>query len=488
MNSPPSDEREQNHKKKSKPTGKKTPNKKKIKKQQLDKNSLIKLGILAAIIVVVLVTVLSPWAIVDGQIGINTPLTGSNNFDLNLELYGYKAKYEAGSKERNISREGEVSFTNIMDSEFGDAVGFLKGSSKNYSYFIKAPAGDKIRVYVNTSVDRVPWWPAIMDQECRIDITLVHPEGLGTVTINTVWIRVWSNWDDKAKEYTEYTELWESDVDDTLTASKNTKSYSTMVSIDKDMGDKIGIIGMADVDIQDDTSATLSTSSDIPMSTSPNLSINIIPLSTEETVNVLFLALAFPVLMVVMVLSMISILFTLMGKTRGRYGLPLSIGILGLMAPFMYTSGAKTLVALVGFEEFLTIEPMLYLGVVAGALGFVLFALELLVFGKADDTKRFKKKAKKDRNAKSETDTEDMDKDENAGEEVEFFSAPSEPKQSEPEQAVTKPIESEPTETQAIGPEPTEVVEHDPSTEMPYQESGIKEAEIVQEDEEQPPQ
>jgi hypothetical protein len=301
-----------------------------------------------------------PLAVLDGSI-----TAVGRTADIEIEFYESKAKYNASSDGLGISMEGEINFTDassLTGGQFGSALGLIKGSSKKFSYSIEPENWNaSALVLVNTSVEMIPFWPAIVKQNVVINVTLISAKNVSEIHIDKVYIRVWGEFNEGTRQYNAHTEVWEIEVDDVLTQVGQQKRYEHKIKVDPDMGSRLGIIGMTDIHMIDDQgNEDIIQQQDIPKESAPELSINIEPLSLGQTISIVMAVLAYQFSFLAVILSSIGItlLFAqqFIKRSLRKYamGTLMTAGILGVLAPLSYYSGINTLVALIGFEEYLS--------------------------------------------------------------------------------------------------------------------------------------
>ncbi len=299
-----------------------------------------------------------PLASMDGSITVL-----GRTADLSIQFYEAKADYNASAEQMGIAQSGVLVYTEGMSGgQFGDAMGLLKGSNKKFSYSIEPYNHNATAlVLVNTSVDMIPFWPAIVKQNVVINVTLISARNISEIHIDKVYIRVWGEFNEGTRKYGAHIQVWEIDVNDMLTEVGQQKTYECKIKVDTEMGERLGIIGMADIRMIDENgNPDLIQPKDIPEETAPELSINIQPLTTGQTISVLMAVLAYPLSIMAAVLSVIGIVLLFAAqfikKSLKKYilGTLTAGGVVGLIGVLSFYSGINTLVELIGFERFLS--------------------------------------------------------------------------------------------------------------------------------------
>ncbi len=322
------------------------------------------------------------WCKVDAQRAHYGPI------DLNLtaEFNSYSVAYE-GEASLNQSRApgglglagGLAQDTTI---EIGDEKTFLTGmgdfqenigvfydSTKTVTYERSASHWNgsdynEITVEITTDVDMIPWWVEGMAQPCEVTVKLLEIDENVEVKIDRVWIELQLDWDKDIREYTRTETLWKKDVDDNLIAVNDVKKYKTDVTLDEDYG-RVGIVGKADVIITDtQTDETIQ-----PIEPKP-LTINIYTLSQSEGLDIVLMIMAFPLAIIGIILTILSVILILIKKRAGAY-LGLAAFILMILVVVFYFRGMETLLNQISIVEeyFSWSSGIVVTGVGAGFIG-----------------------------------------------------------------------------------------------------------------------
>ncbi|UCE36360.1 MAG: zinc ribbon domain-containing protein [Thermoplasmata archaeon] len=365
----------------------------------------LKLILLILCVLSILLAILSQavyWVKFNAKTGIG----GIADIELDAEFYEARVEYEAKASVeedlggfggiigglvdiggitaggRNVTIPSESVYYYEGLGRFQNLVGFLYGTTKDADYWVN-PQTDRTndtRLNVNTHTDVIPWWPEGIGQEITITIKLIEVDGVDNIKINEVWIEVFKDWDEDKREYTSTpNRVWSTRPGATLSDLNETVEYKHSVTVERDWGDRIGIIAKVNItftDIYGDT--TSRPRLPFPSTKHPQIMVNIIPITQGQTFSIVLMVLAFPVTIIGIIVTGLATVLVLLQHRKRRH-LLLAGSIINLMGVVFFVVGANTLISLVEFikPEWITWNVLgLMLPILAGALLLIALLLD----------------------------------------------------------------------------------------------------------------
>ncbi len=339
---------------------------------------------------------------------VDTSFSGlaSADIELDAEFYEARVKYEAEAKnietggasgliggfidlggileEGNITIEPETIYYVEGLGRFQDLVGAIYGTTKNADYWInpKTDNSDSTKVTVNTHTDLIPWWPDGLAQEMTVTIALNQTDNVKNICINKVWIEAYTDWDDEQRKYIgKPLEVWKIEPGDYLYKVGDKKEYKHGIAVEREWGDRIGLIAMVDITMTDNQNETDYTQlKNFPSGGYPLEMVNIIPITQGQAASIVLIVLSFPMTIIALILTIIAMLLVIFQKKQ-RMHLLLSAAIVEWLAVAFFVIGASTLLSLIEFlrEEWVSWNVIgLLIPTLAGAVLFIAFILEIL--------------------------------------------------------------------------------------------------------------
>lgn len=227
----------------------------------------------------------------------------------------------------------------------------------------------------------IPWWPEGIGQDITITVKLNQTDNVKEVRINRVWIDIYTDWNETQRKYKKLAEkAWEISPDDVLTQEGDEKVYTHSVAIEKDWGDKIGIITMVDLtmtDVNDETDIV-----QVRPFTSishPQKMVNIRPLTQGQFISIILMFVSLPISILAIVFATIGILYTKAQRKR-RVHLLFAAGLLEIFATIFFINGSNTLLSLITFlteEDYSWNILGILIPLIAGLLLIIAFIIEM---------------------------------------------------------------------------------------------------------------
>jgi hypothetical protein len=248
----------------------------------------------------------------------------------------------------SIEIEDEKIFLTGM-GDFQENIGVFYDSTKTVTYERSASHWNgsdynEVTVEITTQVDMIPWWVQGMAQPCEVTVKLIELDENVEVIIQKVWIELQLDWNKDEREYTKTETIWKKNVNDNLFAVNDAKTYKTDVTLEEDYG-RVGIVGKAEVIIIDtETDETIQ-----PIERKP-LTINIYTLSQSEGLDIVMIIMAFPLAIISVILSILSIILIIFNKRAGSY-LSVVAFILMILVVIFYFRGMATLLNQISIVE-----------------------------------------------------------------------------------------------------------------------------------------
>jgi hypothetical protein len=339
---------------------------------------------------------------------VDTSLSGLASADIELDAEFYEARVEYKAEAKNISTGaaggligGFIDLGGIMEGgnitiepetiyyveglgRFQELVGAIYGTTKDADYWInpKTDNSDNTKITVNTHTDLIPWWPEGLAQEMTITVQLNQTDNVKHVLINEVYIEIYSDWDEKERKYTSSAlEVWKIEPGDYLYKQGDKKVYKHGVTVEREWGDRVGIIAMVDLTLTDNQNETdYAQLKPFPSEEHPQEMVNIIPITQGQATSIVLIVLSFPVTIIALILTAIA-LFLVIFQKRHRMHLLLSAAIVEWLAVSFFVIGASTLLGLIEFlkEEWVSWNVIgLLIPILAGAALFIAFILEIV--------------------------------------------------------------------------------------------------------------
>jgi hypothetical protein len=345
----------------------------------------------------------------------DTGIGGLADIQLDAEFYQSRVKYEAEAQVeedlggfggmvgglvdlggvteggRNVSIPPDTIYYYEGLGRFSELVGVFYGTTKDADYWVnlKSSRTNDTRVNVNTHTDTIPWWPEGIGQEITITIKLIEVDGVKNIRVNEVWIEVFKDWDEDNREYTSApTKVWSTKSGDYLYQLNDTVEYKHSVTVEKEWGDRVGIIAKVNLtltDIYDEVSQRKR--EPFPSTKHPRIMVNIIPITQGQTFSIVMMVLAFPVTIIGIVITGIATVLVALQHRKRRHFL-LSGAIINWMGVVFFVAGANTLINLVEFikPEWVTWNVLgLLIPIISGIFLFTAFLIDIL-FSPTEET------------------------------------------------------------------------------------------------------
>jgi hypothetical protein len=282
----------------------------------------------------------------------------------------------------NITISDHIYYYQGLD-QFQGMIGVLFDTTKNADYTVNLQTWNFTNtwVWVNTHTDLIPWWPEGLGQDITITVRLNQTDNIKEVRINRVWIDIYTDWNETQRKYKQLAEkAWEISPDDVLTQEGDEKIYKHAVAIEKEWGDKIGIITMVDltmIDVNDETDIV-----QVRPFTSishPQKMVNIRPLTQGQFISILLMFISLPISILAIIFAVLGILFTNAQRKR-RVHLLFTAGLLEIFAAIFFINGANTLLSLITFlteDDYSWNILGIMIPILAGAILIVAFIIEM---------------------------------------------------------------------------------------------------------------
>lgn len=364
-----------------------------------EKLKLISIILCVISLILMSVSLFVSWFVLDADKNIG----GVADINLKADFYEYRVAFKATAKvqagvggliggiadlgsvasDGNITIEDEIKYWEGLE-RFQGMIGVLFDTTKNADYTVNLQTWNHTNtwVWVNTHTDLIPWWPEGIAQDITITVKLNQTDNVNNIRINKVWLDIWTDWDENDRKYTSLAEkAWEIEPGDFLYEEGQEKVYKHGLAIEKEWGDKIGIITMVDLTMTDNNNETDIVQVRPFTSTShPQKMVNIIPVSQTTFVSVIFMFVAFPLTIVAIILAFFALILTIL-QWRRRKHLMFAAGILELFAVLFFVNGANTLIGLIGFlkegDYYWNISGLI-IPIMAAALLLFSFLLEMI--------------------------------------------------------------------------------------------------------------
>lgn len=301
------------------------------------------------------------------------------------------------TSEGNITISDDIYYYEGLERLQG-VIGVLFDTTKNADYSVNLQTWNSTNtwVWVNTHTDLIPWWPEGIGQDITITIKLNQSDNVKHVRINKIWIDIYTDWNEADRRYTtKSSKAWEIEPGDYLYRKDEEKVYKHAVAIEKEWGDKIGIITMVDLTMTDNQNETDIVQVRPFTSTShPQKMVNIRPISQGQFISIVLMFVSFPMTIVAIILTIVALILTILKKRRRKHFMVLA-GIFELLSVIFFVNGANTLIGLIGFlnegDYYWNISGLL-IPIIAGVLLLVAFILEMIYRPKKEPEKevRFK--------------------------------------------------------------------------------------------------
>jgi hypothetical protein len=337
----------------------------------------------------------------------DTGIGGLADLELDAEFYEAKVDYEAEveveedlggfggmlgglidlggitSGGRNVTIPPDTIYYIEGLGRFQELVGVLYGTTKDADYWVNLMSSrtNDTRVNVNTHTDVIPWWPEGIGQEITVTIKLIEVDGVENIRVNEVWIEVFKDWDEDNREYTSPpNKVWSTKPGDYLYELNDTVEYRHSVTVEREWGDRVGIIAKVNLTFTDIYNETSQRKREpFPSTKHPQIMVNIIPITQGQTFSILLMVLAFPVTLIGIIVTGIAILLVAL-QHRKRRSVLLGGAIINWMGVVFFVVGASTLIDLVEFiqPEWVTWNVLgLLTPIIAGTLLFIAFLLDI---------------------------------------------------------------------------------------------------------------
>lgn len=297
-------------------------------------------------------------------------------------MIGGIADLGAAGADGNITISDHIYYYQGLD-QFQGMIGVLFDTTKNADYTVNLQSWNYTNtwVWVNTHTDIIPWWPEGLGQEITITVKLNQTDNIKEVRINKVWIDIYTDWNETQRKYKQLAEkAWEISPDDVLTQEGDEKVYKHAVAIERDWGDKIGIIAMVDLtmtDVNDETDIV-----QVRPFTSishPQKMVNIRPLTQGQFISIILMFVSLPISILAIIFAVLGILYTNAQRKR-RVHLLFAAGLLEIFAAIFFINGANTLLSLITFlteEDYSWNILGIMIPIIAGAILIVAFIIEM---------------------------------------------------------------------------------------------------------------
>jgi len=317
-----------------------------------------------------------PW----GALNVKTSLGGLIPVTLDAQVTEYSVSYTAdlsgtqgiiqgtGDINRKIS-DKKVFLTGL--GSFQELIGFIKGSSKyrNHTIAIFTVPENYAKVVIETYSPTIPWWPVGVSEDLTVTVRMSEqPQNITRVSITRVWFELHT----KVNDQDRYKILWESKPNDTLTKFGDSKTYSTKVTVNEDLGN-FSVVGRAELLLVDKNgvSATGPGHEIKSFIDNPKM-ISLWTISSDKTARIGMLLGAMPLAVISIILLAVS---AVAGYRRARWAWKLAAvaAVLGLLSVLFFYSGVGALMELTGYGEWWSWSPagptLASLGGVLGVMG-----------------------------------------------------------------------------------------------------------------------
>ncbi len=338
----------------------------------------------------------------------DTGIGGLADIQLDAEFYQSRVKYEAKAQVeedlggfggmlgglvdlggitaggRNVTIPSDTIYYVEGLGRFQDLVGVFYGTTKDadYSANFKTSRTNDTKVNVNTHTDVIPWWPEGIGQEITVTLRLIEVDGVQSIQVNEVWIEVWKDWDEDKREYASApTKVWSTKPGDYLYELNDTVEYKHSITVEREWGDRIGIITKVDLTFTDIYNETDNRPQlPFPSTKHPQIMVNIIPITQGQTFSIILMVLSFPVTIIGIIIAGLATLLVLFQHRKRRH-LLLAGSIINWMGVVFFVVGANTLIDLVEFikPEWVTWNVLgLIMPIIAGAVLLVALILDIM--------------------------------------------------------------------------------------------------------------
>ncbi len=333
------------------------------------KRKIIGLIIVALLVSTTLVTFISqdmPWATLDtsiktgaGDIRVNATITQHTiNYTGALDSsgggLGLGSSLGLDSGGQNISAEKEMleGFDN-----FTALFGILIASYNNRTYKAQYSTWDaSADVDVNLQTDRIPWFPAGMAQQFEARISLGAVAGnFDRIELEKLELRLYRDFDETSSvpDFTDFITLKTISMDDILRTQDDVVVLN-LEGVNPRDERRVGYAIAIQAKIVD-SGGNESSSATVPWSSNSHPpSINMIPTSQIETIQLALLVLAYPLSFVLIAFGLICVVPILLDRKK-NYLLLISFAVFAWMIPLFFSMGGNTLVALLK-ETFTTFD------------------------------------------------------------------------------------------------------------------------------------
>jgi len=327
--------------------------------------------------------------------GIAGGVTGGGNItaqdnitiEANLTMYSYGVNYSASSNYQDINRSGDVLWSEGIGAggiggDLGDTFGLLKGSKKEYKYYI-SPFNwhADAEVSVHTQIETVPFWPAGVGQLCTITVKLEDARNVSRINVNDVSIELWANWNESSMRYQQFATIWSTTAGDALSQVGDSVQYQYSISLKGEINEsleRIGVLGRANITMIDNVGdEEIFQQTDLPQNQAPILAINVWPMTTLDTISLVFVVSPLIMGSVFVVLNLITVYLVYKRRKRAKI-VPLITGTIAMLTPLLFMNSIHTLVKLVGLDVDLAWGTGLYIPFAAAGISFAAFAFILL--------------------------------------------------------------------------------------------------------------
>jgi hypothetical protein len=303
-------------------------------------------------------------------------------------IIGGIADLGGGVGDDNITISEDVFYYEGLERLQG-VVGVLYDTTKNADYTINPQTFNSIntKVYVNTHTDLIPFWPEGIGQEITVTVRLNQTDDVKSLRINKVWIDIFSDWNESDRKYrNKAEEAWSTSPGDLLYEEGDEKVYKHAIAVQRDWGERVGIIAKIDVTLTDNLDESGGPVLEpFTEDSHPQEIINIRPIGQGSFISILLMFISLPMSALAAVFAIIGIIFTFLEKRRRKHIL-FTAALLEIFAVVFFINGANTLLGLI---EFLKVEDYTWNAVgiaipaAAGGLLLVTFLIEM-IFGPKD--------------------------------------------------------------------------------------------------------
>lgn len=328
-------------------------------------------------------SLLLPW----GALNVKTTLGGLIPVTLDASVSEYGVSYTAdlsgtqgiiqgtGNINRKIT-DKKVFLTGL--GSFQELIGFLKGSSKyrNHTIEIFTVPQNYATVVIETYSATIPWWPVGVSEQLTVTVRMSEqPQNITRVSITRVWFELHQ----KVNNQDRYKVLWESKPNDTLTKLGDTKSYTTKVTVNEDLGN-FSVVGRAELLLVDKDGVSASgPGHEIKSFIDNPKMINLWTISSGRTARIGMLLMAMPLTVISLIMLAASAVAGY-ARTRWAWKLAAVAAVLGLLSVLFFYLGVGALIELTGYGDWYSWNPagpgLSSLGGVLGIIGFALLFVE----------------------------------------------------------------------------------------------------------------